>query len=203
KFLIAENYTQAVFIGDGLFYAEELIKRDKRLQTKIESEERPLDLEGLQCRWDTIQPPRGKTEALTLIIQSKKDMDTGTYLKILHDIEEIYGNFNQRHPITPKQTYRFLSVGTLVKASKLKYGKIKPLYIARKLIRSYLHSIVIALDIDITLFRHDDYTDEILTATDTLKIDGALKTIIAGTKRQREKLIEKLENREKRGQITF
>jgi len=203
KFLIAENYTQAVFIGEGLYYAEELIKQDRRLQTKIESEERPLDLEGLQCRWDNIKPPKGKTEAVTLIVQSKKEMDTSMYLKILHDIEDVYGDFSQRHPVTPKQTYRFLSVGTLVKASKIKYGRIKPLYILSSLVRSYLHSMVIALNIDITLFRHDDYTEELLTATDTLKIDGALKTIIAGTKRQRERLIEKLENREKRGQIHF
>lgn len=203
KFLVAENYTQAVFLGEGLYFAERKIKDDKRLQTKIESESRPLDLEGLQCRWDTIKPPRGKSEALTLIVQSSQDMDTKTYLKILHDIEEIYGDFNQRHPITPKQTYRILGIGTLVKASKLKYGRTKPIYVLWNFLRAFLHSIIVSFDINITLFRHDDFTEELLTATDTLKIDGALKTIIAGTKRQRERLIKRLEYRERRGYITF
>jgi len=203
KFLVTENYTQAIFLGEGLSFAENKIKNDKRLQTKIGVKPHPLNLEGLQCRWDTIKPPRGKPEALTLIIQSEHDMDTKIYLKILHDIEEIYGNFNQRHPVTLKQTFRFLGITTLIKASKLKYGSVRPLYIIVNLIRSFIHTLIIALNLDITLFRHDDYTEELITATDTLKIDGSLKTIIAGTKKQRERLIKRLEGREKRGHIQF
>lgn len=203
KFLVTENFTQAIFIGDGLYYAEEKIKRDRRFQTRVEAEGKPLNLEGLQCRWDTIKPPSGKSEALTLIVQSQNKNDTKDYLRVLHDIEEVYGNFNQRHPITPKQTFRPLGVGTLIKASKLKYGSIRPLYIIWSLIRSTLHTLTITLNLNITLFRHDDYTEELITATDTLKIDGGLKTIIAGTKRQRERLLEKLETREKKGYIRF
>ncbi len=203
KFLISDGYTQAVFLGEGLYHAEEKIKKDRRFHTRLEIEKQPLNLEGLQCRWDEIQPPKGKSEVVTLIIESVKKMDTKTYLKVLHDIEEIYGNFNQRHPITSKQTFRFLGFTTLIHASRIKYGKVKPLYILAQYIKAFLHSINIGLGLNITLFRHDDYTDEIIAATDTLKIDGTLKTIIAGNSRQKEKLIERLTKRENKNQLWF
>jgi hypothetical protein len=139
-----------------------------------------------------------------LIVQSQKaKMDTKTYLKVLHDIEEVYGNFNQRHPITPKNTLRFLGLQTLGHASRIKFGRLKIRYIVWQFFKAFLHSINIALGLNLTLFRHDDYTDEIVTATDTLKIDGNLKTIIAGTYRQRQKLLDKLEKRERKGEILF
>jgi len=203
KFLVSEGYTQAVFLGEGLYYAEEKIKNDRRFHTRLEIEKKPLNLEGLQCRCDEIRPPKGKPEVVTLIIESVSNMDTKTYLKVLHDIEEVYGNFNQRHPITSKQTFRFLEIRTLVHASKIKYGRVKILYIFAQYIKAFLHSINVGLGLNFTLFRHDDYTDEIIAATDTLKIDGTLKTIIAGTYRQREKLLEKLSKREKKKQIWF
>ena len=204
KFLVTEGYTQAVFLGDGLSYAEEKIKSDKRFQTRLDIERHPLNLEGLQCRWDEIRPPKRKPEALTLIVQNTKEkMDTKTYLHVLHDIEEVYGDFNQRHPVTPKNTFRLLGFKTLIHASKIKFGYINPVYILVQFFKAFAHSINIALGLNLTLFRHDDYTDEIVTATDTLKIDGNLKTIIAGTYTQRQKLLEKLEKREKKGQILF
>ena len=203
KFLISDGYTQAVFLGEGLYYAEEKIKKDKRFHTRLEIEKQPLNLEGLQCRWDEIKPPKGKPEVVTLIIESVKKMDTKIYLKVLHDIEEVYGDFNQRHPITSKQSFRFLGLRTLVHASKIKYGKIKPLYIFTQYIKAFLHSTNVGLGLNLILFRHDDYTDEIIAATDTLKIDGTLKTIIAGTRRQRERLVEKLTTRENKKQLWF
>ena len=204
KFLVTEGYTQAVFLGDGLHYAEEKIKSDKRLQTRLDIEPHPLNLEGLQCRWDEIKPPKRKPEALTLIVQSVREkMDTKTYLQVLHDIEEVYGNFNQRHPITSKNTFRFLGFRTLIHASKIKFGYVNPFYILIQFSKAFVHSVNIALNLDLILFRHDDYTEELVTATDTLKIDGSLKTIIAGTYSQRQKLLAKLETREKKGQILF
>lgn len=203
KFLVTKGYTQAIFLGDGLYFAEEKIKGDKRLQSKLDSEKKPLNLEGLQCHWNIIKPPKGKTEALTLIVQSTKTMDSRVYLQILHDIEEIYGSFNQRHPVSSKYMFKFLGIKTLIQASKIKYGHIRPLYVLFNSLKAFLHTLVVSTNSNITLFRHDDYVNELVTATDTLKIDGSLKTIVAGTKRQRQRLIERLDHREKRGTIVF
>lgn len=203
KFLVTKNYTQAIFLGNGLYFAEEKIKNDKRYHARQDAERKPLNLEGLQCHWNIINPPKGKTEALTLIVQSSKDMDNKTYLQVLHDIEEVYGTFNQRHPVSSKYIFRFLGVRTLTQASRLKFGYIRPLYIAWNIIRSFLHTLAISANSSVVLFRHDDFTNELTTATDTLKIDGSLKTVVAGTRRQRLKLIERLEHRENRGTILF
>lgn len=203
KFLVTKGYTQAIFLGDGLYFAEEKIKGDKRYHTRFDAERKPLNLEGLQCHWNIIKPPKGKTEALTLIVQSTNEKDNTVFLKVLHDIEEVYGNFNQRHPVSSKYIFRFLGIRTLIQASKIKFGYIRPLYILVSIIKSFIHTLLVATNSNIVIFRHDDFVRELITATDTLKIDGNLKTIVAGNKKQRLKLLERLEKREKQGTIVF
>jgi hypothetical protein len=72
------------------------------------------------------------------------------------------------------------------------------------MMKSFLSKMYIRSNIKLPIQIHEDYIHgDIATATDTLKIDGSLKTIIAGTKKQREELLRKLERREKRGEIVF
>ena len=70
--------------------------------------------------------------------------------------------------------------------------------------KSFLSKVYIQSNVKLPIQIHEDYiAGDIATATDTLKIDGSLKTIIAGTKTQRDILLKKLERRERKGQIVF
>ncbi|MEZ4114192.1 MAG: DUF3095 family protein [Candidatus Paceibacterota bacterium] len=205
KIKIVEDYTQAIFLGIGLSQAERIIKSDKRFLTKKEGEEKKLNLSGLQCRWNEIAPPAHKKDILVLIINPiKKRKQTIIYQKILADIENIYGSFRKRHPISGKEIGHSSGYKTLSRASYLKYGKLNLFYTGFQMFKSLLNKIYIKSKIKLPIQIHEDYIHgDIATATDTLKIDGSLKTIIAGTKKQREALLRKLERRERNGEIVF
>lgn len=205
KIKVVDDYTQAVFLGAGLNQAERIIKSDKRYHTKKEGEEKKLNLSGLQCRWNEIEPPSHKKDILVLIINPiKRNEQTLTYKKILEDIEEIYGSFKKRHPITNKEIGHSSDFKTLSRASYLKYGKLNIFYTLSEMLSSFLSKVYIKSNVKLPIQIHEDYiAGDIATATDTLKIDGSLKTIIAGTKTQREALLKKLKGRERRGEIVF
>ncbi|MDQ5901315.1 MAG: hypothetical protein QG580_30 [Patescibacteria group bacterium] len=205
KIKIVEDYTQAIFLGVGLAQAEKIIKSDKRFLSRKEGEERKLNLSGLQCRWNEIEPPSHKKNILVLIVQPLKQKgQTITYKKILEDIEEVYGSFKRRHPVGEKEIGHSSDFKTLSKASKIKYGRLNILYTGFQMVKSFLSKVYIKSNIKLPIQIHEDYIHgDIATATDTLKIDGALKTIIAGTKKQKEELLKKLQRREKSGEILF
>lgn len=205
KIKVVENYTQAIFLGSGLAEAERIIKRDRRFQTKKEGEGKKLDLSGLQCRWNEIEPPAHKRDILVLIIQPiKRSGHTITYKKILDDIEDMYGSFRRRHPISSHERGHSSDFKTLSKASKLKYGRLNIFYTGFQMVKSFLSKVYIHSRVKLPIQIHEDYIPgDVATATDTLKIDGTLKTIIAGTRTQREELLKKLRSREKRGEILF
>ena len=205
KIKIVEDYTQAIFLGAGLSQAEKIIKSDRRFLTKKEGEERKLNLSGLQCRWNEIEPPAHKKDILVLIVNPiKKQKQTIIYKHILEDIESVYGSFKRRHPISGKEIGHSSDFKTLSRASYLKYGKLNVLYTGFQMVKSFLSKMYIRSNIKLPIQIHEDYIHgDIATATDTLKIDGSLKTIIAGTKKQREELLRKLERRERRGEIVF
>lgn len=57
-----------VVLGSGLDYAEKIIKREDYLLSGHKPQTQELDLTGMQCRWDTIPPPKDKEEIVTLLI---------------------------------------------------------------------------------------------------------------------------------------
>jgi hypothetical protein len=192
-------------LGIGLGQAERIIKSDKRYLTKKEGVEKKLNLSGLQCRWNEIAPPAHKKDILVLIVSPvKRRNQTITYKKILEDIESVYGSFRKRHPISGREVSHSSDFNTLSKASKLKFGKLNIFYTGFQMFKSTLSNFYIRSNVKLPIKIHEDYIQgDIATATDTLKIDGSLKTIIAGTRKQREELLRKLERREKRGEVVF
>lgn len=202
KYQVAKKYTQAVFLGPGLYEAEKIIKGDARHETRKPGLSSKLNLRGLQCRWDTIEPPKKRHEIVTLIVDAVDHHEHGNiYKKIIRRIDEIYGSFEERHPVSHNKIKHAGDFRTLRLASYAKFGKFKPLYVLSHMVISRVTKIL--LKMEAPLIFHDDYAEDLVTATDTLKIDGSLKTIIAGNKRQREELVNYLEGIEKKGEIFF
>lgn len=202
KYQVAKKYTQAVFLGPGLYEAEKIIKGDARHETRKPGLSTKLNLRGLQCRWDTIEPPKKKHEIVTVIVESVDHHDhSNVYKKILRRIDEVYGSFEERHPISHNKIKHATDFKTIKLASYAKFGKLRPWYVFSELTKARLSRL--SLRFNIPIIFHEDYAQDIVAATDTLKIDGSLKTIIAGNKKQREELVKYLESLEKKKEIFF
>ncbi len=196
KFFVAEGYPQAIFIDSGLYYAESLIKKNNKFITKKRAAKIPLQLEGLKCHWDEVLPPPGYSEILCLIVLAH-DFTTHekTYRNVLHAIHDTYGDFANRHPINIDSLVQNIRLKALVRESYFKRGRLDPLYVATHAVGALFQTMK---------RRHKEMTDDMfMAATDTLKVDGKLCTIIAGIPEQREKLLAYLQEEEKRGHLIF
>lgn len=197
KFHVVNGYPQAIFIDSGLYQAEKLVKSNKFL-TRKHAHKIPFQFDGLTCRWDIIPPPPGYSEVLCLIVvvnNFKRHQEL--YKKIISKITVIYGNFANRHPINIDVVMQNMRLKSLVRESYQKYGKLDSLYVVTRALVTLWEGLKKQV-----VGKGGSY-DFFMTATDTLKMDGKLCTIIAGNPEQREQLVAFLEAEEATGSITF
>ncbi len=204
KILVSSHYHQAVFLGDGLRHAELLMKHETKYALPADTEQWPIDLTGLECKWNALYPPRGLEEIVCLIVvPNNADDAPAVFGDVLYQLDDIYGSFIDRHPIRPDTLSPTTHWKTIWHASHLRHGRARFTYI--------LQHLIMGLGVEIqTLFhrirrlvhKKSDMRD-LTTSSDTLKIDNTLKTIFAGGTANRAKLVQWLKNEETHGRLTY
>ena len=204
KILVSSHYHQAVFLGDGLRYAEALMKQETKYALAPDTEQWPIDLTGLECKWNALYPPRGLEEIVCLIVVPNNAADAPqVFGEVLYQLDDIYGSFIDRHPIRPDTLSPTTHWKTIWHASHLRHGRARFTYIFQHLI--------MGLGVEIqTLFhrirrlvhKKSDMRD-LTTSSDTLKIDNTLKTIFAGSTASRARLVQWLKTEEAHGKLTY
>lgn len=194
KVKIAPGYQQALFLDNGLAYAEQLIKDNPAYQWQGESSLPHPNLSGLQCRWKDIRTTEQTKEIVCLIVDATdfKNHDK-LYGQVLAAVEKIYGQWSDRHPLHHKKLGYPIALKPLLLESYVRFGKVKPLYVARQFLKILLGKFT----------GKKAYRQKIVEASDILKLDGTLKMILAGTKEKRQQLIDFLKNKEGRGELVF
>jgi len=92
KLSINALYTIPVVLGNGLHYAEKIIKSREIIFPTETTETEKLNLEGMECRWNKIPPPKNAEEVVCLLINSVKEVDqAAVFKKILDKVKAIYG----------------------------------------------------------------------------------------------------------------
>lgn len=206
KTMIAPGYDQILCIGNGLALAEKIIKNE---YTEKEGRDKgsgntDIFLKGLQCRFREIAAPHNNGEILSLVITAKEHAPQARlYAEILEIIESLYGSNDTRHPVTKQH----LSIATAYKDSarelKMRYEKPSIPMLVSHMLRVFIASLIFKCNIATKLFDPTIYKQQLIAATDNLKIDGSLKTTIHGLPAQREKLIHALNAREQKGVLNF
>jgi len=117
KYKLSEKIMIAMFDGDGLAYAEDLIKDPEKedqydIRNRIESYSPTADFSGLECRWNPVRATRG--EILTLMVRATGADSAGTYKDLFVKVQDIYGE---------KENYRPTKQESLSLAFQPKYLK--------------------------------------------------------------------------------
>ena len=69
KAKINDVFSIPVVLGSGLQYAENLIKEDGDISYKnFPADNFPLDLDGMECKWNKINPPEENQEVISLVV---------------------------------------------------------------------------------------------------------------------------------------
>ena len=192
-------YTMPVVLGQGLGFAESLVKGSEQYSPLPEEFPAPLNLDGMECRWDAIKPPRNKQEVLSLLVDARKGQDQGLVFKqVLLSMDQIYGQPGERHPISINRLRLSNGLRKLRAEMKTRLGRTDWRYlITNWLITLYGHF----------YFLYDrqgrSYLEALVELSDTLVIDGRINTVMTGTPQQREQLIAQLQSLEDLGLLFF
>jgi hypothetical protein len=198
KLKLSGIFSIPIVLGNGLNDAEQLVKGADYLLSPIHETGHELDLSGMQCRWDKIAPPSLGQEVLTLLVAIPGNSpQAGAFSKVMRAIDEIYGSFERRQPISvpklkAKTTFDRIEMEMRATSGRSTvFGFIKSWY---KLLVSYIF---------LRTNRGKSYLTRLVEMSDTLVIDGKINTVMSGDKDQRKQLLQILDEMEAAGEIIY
>ena len=198
KFKSSEILTIPIVIGHGLIHAEKLIKGDDYTFLGQLHQNDQLDLSGMQCRWDKIEPPEHNYEVVSLVAVSGLGFkQTEVLKKIILHIDKIYGTPQRRQPISVSKLKLKTTFLKLRQEVRVRIGRIGIL----DLFYTWITTLLGHLYFKTT--RGKVYLKQLVNMSDTLVIDGRINTVITGTEAQRLKLEEAFQKMELAGEMKY
>jgi hypothetical protein len=197
---INDIFNIPVVLGDGLQYAESLIKNEDPLKKEnFRIDQSPLNLNGMECKWDKISPPEETQEVVSLIVTGCGDQDPSKiFSEVLKAIDEIYGSQKRRKPISIKRLRLKAGFQKINSEMRAKLGRFDGFYLLKNLVKTNFGKFYL---------RNSNagkrYLQNLVELTDTLTIDGRINTVITGTSEQRISLISFLDLLEKSNKIRY
>ena len=204
KVEFSTNFIKPVISGNGLKYAEQVIKAPS---VRTETTPEPLfdlNMEGLECRWDKIKPPSVNGEIVCYIIEAvDASSQNQVFADTLQKINEIYGEPAQRNPLSIKRLKLMLSATKIKKEMLAKYGRWRSGYFAKSLLETIAGFFYFAFNFKVNLLKGQDYLAQVMNNADTLTIDGKINTVITGMPEKRILFLEYLDIQEGKGLLHF
>ncbi|APQ18717.1 DUF3095 family protein [Maribacter hydrothermalis] len=100
KHQLTEKLTIPIVLGNGLKIAEDIIKSSFKEKETTTFDETLLNLEGMECRWDEINPDQSKSKVVCLLLDAvDEDSQMTTYKEVLAQMDKEFGTFEKRQPI--------------------------------------------------------------------------------------------------------
>ena len=204
KVQVNKGFTKPIVIGDGLQFAERIIKKETYKESQNEKTEEYLNLSGLECRWDKIKPPTEETEIVCYLIEAPDPaQQTDVYHNALQKIDEIYGSVEKRNPLSMERLQLLISFQKLKKEMLVKYGSWKVAKFSYTFLKTILGHLFFKYNLKAGDFQGHEYLSQIISNADTLTIDGRINTIISGKVDKRLQLTHYLLAQEKEGRLVF
>lgn len=203
KYQPSEHFKQAMFHGEGLSYAETLIK-NKQLDNPYLLEEDILpqgSFQGFECRWNEI--PSAHEETITLMIKSldeSTEVGQNLYKDILQKIEQIYGEEKEFHPLRLTNLCLTSSLKKLLIETRIQtsceigfMGLKSTFYLLKLWLLTLLGRYLMAKGIKTENVDWSKYKQTFINNTDYRKFDETLRMVICGNLKQRTALITYLD----------
>lgn len=192
KVRLNKYLTTPVILGNGLKYAENVIK-ESFVATDIDSKNdvKP-NLEGMECRWDEIYPNATDKKVICLLVDcNDENKQADVYSTIMKEIDVVFGDLEKRNPITTPKLKLNTSLAKIRKEMYTKLGKYQLTYLFSNWLLTIIGSFYFKFFTAGKL-----YTDRVTQLSDTIMLDGFINTVISGTDQQVDRLkilLDKLE----------
>ncbi|HMK25096.1 MAG TPA: DUF3095 domain-containing protein [Chitinophagaceae bacterium] len=187
-----------VVLGDGLSYAEKIIKGEDYMLKPLAIKEDDLDMSGMQCRWDKVKPPQNFDEVVSLLVIARSGTKQSVvFKKVIDKLDEIYGEHERRKPISIPRLKLKVTLKKIGAEMRARLGGYNAFYLFRTWFTTMLGSLYFRTK------KGKTYLYQLVELSDTLVMDGKINTVISGTNKQREKLQAALDEMEKNGEIIY
>lgn len=198
KYGLSKFFSIPVILGNGLNYAEQIIKNEFYKLDQEAGELEDIDLDGMQCRWDKISPPADLQEILTLLIVAPDvEKQAIAFSKTLKAIDQIYGAVKKRQPISIEKLKLNTTYNRIKTEMRNRIGKIKFFELLQTWFMTSFGPLYF-------LTNHGKrYLKRLVEMSDTLVMDGKINTVISGTELQRQQLFKILDELEAEGEIIY
>lgn len=198
KAKLGENFSIPLVLGNGLKYAERIIKGEGFAPFRPATEA-SLDLEGMECRWNAVKPPKNLDEVVCLLVEAREEARHSlVFQTVLAAIDEIYGPQPRRNPISVPMLRLQATLGKINTEMRTKLGRFNLSYLLVNFLFTWF---------GLVYFKYYKngrrYLRQLVELADTLVLDGRINTVISGTKAQREQLTAALEQMEKEGELFY
>ncbi|HEY5614580.1 MAG TPA: DUF3095 domain-containing protein [Bacteroidota bacterium] len=211
RYRVSENFTQAVFTGWGLQYAEECIKNPELSSTyclSSDDTEAEADFSGLECRWKNVPSAHG--EIVSLIVQATTqtaEERNNVYRNVITKVSHIYGSDTLCHPVQAELLDSALTERRLSGESNIRSynkGTLYRLYYWFKIrFNTLVGALLMNLGYTSKNINWGAYKSQLVANSDYKKFDDKLRQTLSGTPAQREKLETYLEALHRVGELAY
>lgn len=212
KIKVSPYYSQAVLDGDGIYFAEQLVKEDPEnnrylISNKI-NPDKYADFTGFSCRWEDVPTSKEETIATVVKIQNYANSDK-IMQEILKEIKNIFGEMIDFHPISRDYLKIAHSGNSLNKEARLFSKKTGGLGYLLKLAQIKVEAFITQLAMTFNLpIKFQWYHLNLLKqyqvlSSDYFKYDGSLKIVLSCNTAAREKWEIYLKELKDRGEIFY
>ncbi|HMW65991.1 MAG TPA: DUF3095 family protein [Chitinophagaceae bacterium] len=198
KLKSSDLFSIPIVIGDGIVYAEKVIKGEDYLVENKLTDQHNLDMSGMQCRWDKIKPPTLSEEVVSLLIIANNHQNQApVFKKVVDLLNQTYGEAEKRNPITVERLKLKTTLQKLSNESKVKFGISRIGWLVTNWLKLLLGPFYFKTK------QGKKYLTQLVQLTDTLVVDGRINTVISGTVAQRQELIQSLTELENQNEILY
>ena len=211
KYQPSPHYQQAMFLGDGLAYAEDLIKDKAADNPYLLADDIIPDgsFEGFECRWNEIPSPYEETVAILVKTVNVDGMaEQEIYTAVSQGILDIYGQEPQiHHPIRDENlslgmSPQILGGETVIRtAFQPKWKRV--LYMFKLWGLVLLGKYFMARKVQTETTDWGAYRQMLIANSDYRKFDEVLRMVLSGTAVQRQQLRDFLEKWRQDGTIVY
>lgn len=199
KACLGKSFAIPVLLGNGLKFAEKVIKARLFAIPESAAEDAALNLEGMECRWDLVKPPKDKPEVVCLLVEiNDPDQQAAIFTEVLEKIDAIYGSQEIRNPISIRSLKLKASLARVYDEMRTKMGRFNLTYLLQTFFYTFFGFVYFRF-----YASGKYYLRQLVDLSDTLVLDGRINTVISGTSQQRIALSKALEKMEKEKKLFF
>lgn len=188
-----------IILGNGLKAAERIIKSFFIDETKQLEEIIQVDLEGMQCRWQEIESPNEVDKIICLLVNCPEETKQNlVYREVLIPINKIFGNYEERHPISTEKLKLDLSLKKMRNEMYARRGKRDIFYLIKNWLITILGSVYFA-----NFKEGKAYLQKVHELSYTLMVDGMLNMVLSGNDAEISQLMDVLDRLEDQNDIIY